>query len=577
MKIFTYFFLFTALLFIGKSKAKAQTVAGITDIGVGYFNNHQFATFNTITGTPPTLTGSLAGNDFSIAFSGNTRSLLSLFPNYGPNLPLNSGSFSVTTVDLNYTQVPATNTITFTNNLQPLDQMHVIDIENDESVTFQFLDEVGIPVPLAGNVKVISLSNISPTASLNFHDATTLGINTAPNKTNTQNTNQGFSFVMLTNVIRTIRFVQTVASLGGSWDFTFSKGAPDRGDAPATYGDATHLALASRLRLGLLGGDADGVNYSSDATGDNIALSGTVINDEDGVVSLPVINNSGTNGQVISSYAVSVSITNTTGADANVIAWIDWNGNGIFDAVEGLTATTVPTGSANVNRTFTWNNVTLNGTNGRTGTFLRIRTTTGVLVTTSATGFAVDGEVEDYFIPFAITLPVSLNSFTAKVSECKTVLLKWDVTGAVDFSSFQIERSNDGVKYKKVKDIPYDASLNSYIYEEKDLIDGKYFYRLKLVDVDQQYQYTDLRVVQIKCNTDKISGYPNPLRDKYTVLGLQVGDEVQLINNIGQVLLNSKTGHRQLEIDFLKYNKGHYFLIVYRGKEQVAKMSVVKQ
>ena len=47
----------------------------------------------------------------------------------------------------------------------------------------------------------------------------------------------------------------------------------------------------------------------------------------DGVTSLAPFTTATTN------YSVNVSITNTTGTNATVAGWIDWNRNGVFDTL----------------------------------------------------------------------------------------------------------------------------------------------------------------------------------------------------------------------------------------------------
>ncbi|MCD2421235.1 GEVED domain-containing protein [Niabella pedocola] len=428
----------------------AQTVAGVSDIGTGYYNGHIFATFNNITGTPPVLTGSLGSNPFTINFSGNTHPLLFLSGNYGPNRPSNSGDFSVPTVELDYSQVPATSTITFTNTLQPLDQMTVIDIDNEESVVFEFLNAAGNPVPVAGNVRALSISSMSPSSSLNFPDATSIAVNTDPGKSNDNLADQGFAFVMLTNVVKTIRFTQTAPSVSGSWNFTFSKGTPDFGDAPVSYGNAMHLPLAAMLKMGANGPDAEATSSANaTASGDDVVSGSTVIDDEDGVTSIPAIINTGLKGQVIPTYTITTTVTNNTGMSANVVAWIDWNGNGTFEASEAATVSSVPTGSNNVSRTFTWSNQILTGATGATRTYLRIRTTTNALTSGMPTGFATDGEVEDYAIPFTIALPVQFGDLSA-VSKNHSLSVNWSTLTESNTDHFEIEGSKDGVHFKKI-------------------------------------------------------------------------------------------------------------------------------
>ena len=165
----------------------------------------------------------------------------------------------------------------------------------------------------------------------------------------------------------------------------------DFGDAPASYGTlvadggAAH-AVTPQLYLGntVADSEADG-QPSSEADGDN--LNGT--NDEDGVVSfnrLPVD---------ASSYSVEVSLHNSL-ANAQLVAWIDFNRNNVFDSGEAAT-TSVSVGANSA--TLTWNGI-FGLSEGYTYARFRLTTdnavATGLVSSSSATGVAGDGEVEDY-------------------------------------------------------------------------------------------------------------------------------------------------------------------------------------
>ncbi len=92
--------------------------------------------------------------------------------------------------------------------------------------------------------------------------------------------------------------------------------------------------------------------------------------DDDGISSIGVI---GTNGVpiVIPSYTLSASFHNTSGKDAHLGAWLDWNGDGRFEVSEGLVMT-VPASTTMDTVDFVWNNMTFVPTTG-THSFARIR------------------------------------------------------------------------------------------------------------------------------------------------------------------------------------------------------------
>lgn len=179
----------------------------------------------------------------------------------------------------------------------------------------------------------------------------------------------------------------------------------DYGDAPDTSGgngsgnyttllanDGPRHQVISGLTLGTqITGENDALQ-NGDATGDDI-FSGI----QDDGVNVPI------NIDITqATYTMSVSVTNTTGEDANVYGWVDFNDDGIFQTEEGATAVVSSlAGLQNIDLVY---NIPVGTTIGTT--FARIRLTTDNLINTGGStdedtrsfGPASDGEVEDYIV-----------------------------------------------------------------------------------------------------------------------------------------------------------------------------------
>lgn len=423
--------LLLALCLFLSPQLHAQTTS---NIGAGYFNGAVFARFTTpaTTGsgsaTRGPVSGNLNGNNFTITFTdtaglyntytsgtGTPAPGVAIYPNYAPGgMPSGNGwpASNIPTVDLVWrTGLPGSGTARFTRNLNLFDQVHVIDIDTREGVQFEFLDSANTPLNIAANVRVVRLSSMGSGASANLSNptATAVGINLDGAITGNE-ADEGYAFVMLTNNVRSVRFTQTLNSLSSttnSWNLTFSTGSPDRGDAPVSYGDAAHLSLANLLRLGTNGGDADTVAITAVAPAAATGDDGSGTDDEDAATPGAVSTTTSTTQTV--TYSFNAAITNNSGSAANVVAWIDWNTNGIFEAGEGRAVTAVPTGSTSLSRTFSWTGVTLSGNAGTGATYMRIRTSSVALTTSDPSGYLDGiGEVEDYRISFSNTMSVTI-------------------------------------------------------------------------------------------------------------------------------------------------------------------------
>lgn len=207
--------------------------------------------------------------------------------------------------------------------------------------------------------------------------------------------NPSRGLVPLVNNIKTVNFGFDPAGAGGTKDY---------GDAPATYGNASHV-LVSGLQLGINAPDAESSSQPSfNALGDGY--------DEDGAPHIlapsgpaeaarfPVLKLTDT------SYTLPYTVTNSTGSLAQLYAWIDFDKNGSFEADEA-TSVAVPTGSVNSVLNLTWSSIPSDIKLGTS--FIRVRLTTdsGISINTP-TGSADSGEVEDY--PLAIYQPIAPDS-----------------------------------------------------------------------------------------------------------------------------------------------------------------------
>ncbi|MFJ2535408.1 DUF7507 domain-containing protein, partial [Microbacterium maritypicum] len=176
----------------------------------------------------------------------------------------------------------------------------------------------------------------------------------------------------------------------------------DFGDAPASYGSASH-ELNAATYLGWSADTEAAMQYSANATGDNQvggAAPNQFINDENGVSTFGPIT-----AGITSSYSVSVLVANKApGTNATLVGWVDFNRNGVFDANEGVSAP-VPAGTADGSSvTLTWPGIISQTVAGPT--FARFRIANGTdLTTATPTGAAITGEVEDYALTIAAVNP----------------------------------------------------------------------------------------------------------------------------------------------------------------------------
>jgi ligand-binding sensor domain-containing protein len=117
-----------------------------------------------------------------------------------------------------------------------------------------------------------------------------------------------------------------------------------------------------------------------------------------------------------------------------------------------------------------------------------------------------------------IIIPVDLTTFTSSVSE-NDVTLNWQTATETNNQGFQIERretkderSEEWENIGFVNGKGTTTEPQSYSFADKNLEAGKYQYRLKQIDFDGTFEYSDIIDVEINSPT-KFSleqNYPNP-------------------------------------------------------------------
>lgn len=192
-------------------------------------------------------------------------------------------------------------------------------------------------------------------------------------------------------------------------------------------------------------------------------------------------------------------------------------------------------------------------------------------------------------------VPVELTSFIASVVE-GSVALKWTTATETNNQGFEILRSaqNDD-NWQKIAYVPGFGTTTepkSYSYTDQSVTSGKYYYRLKQIDFDGSFTYSNVVETEVLVPTEFLlkHNYPNPFNPATAIefsLPINAQVKISVYNLVGEKVAevvneDFTTGNHKIKFNASGLTSGIYLYklealdVTGKNYTSVKKMTLLK-
>ncbi|MDW3193810.1 MAG: T9SS type A sorting domain-containing protein [Cytophagales bacterium] len=167
-----------------------------------------------------------------------------------------------------------------------------------------------------------------------------------------------------------------------------------------------------------------------------------------------------------------------------------------------------------------------------------------------------------------LPLPLDLLSFEGEYED-GSVWLDWVTANEKNVDFMAIERSLDGTEYEELGRISagnIETSINEYAFEDERPVVGFNYYRLRTVDFDGSYEYSNVIIVMATAQEFEIKAYPNPVVERLNISStLSLGSMSYSVYDIrGKLVRYGRFRENEFdaEIDLSQLPTGIYQLMI---------------
>lgn len=173
--------------------------------------------------------------------------------------------------------------------------------------------------------------------------------------------------------------------------------------------------------------------------------------------------------------------------------------------------------------------------------------------------------------PCSAPLPATLLAFEGRLTAAKDILLQWYTSQEYNVNRYEVERSNNNASFTRIGEkqaIGNAQQNNHYNFTDHTPFSGPNYYRLKIVDEDGKYTYSNVVMVMNEYLQNQLTSiYPNPVNEKLNCsINIEKTQQatLQILDVLGHVVYSTKRifekGTNAETIDMSGMAKGNYVL-----------------
>ena len=179
----------------------------------------------------------------------------------------------------------------------------------------------------------------------------------------------------------------------------------------------------------------------------------------------------------------------------------------------------------------------------------------------------------------ALVLPIKLNSFNVDAKDCMATI-NWVSSEESNLMHYSIERSNNGIDFLEVGKLnpTYNTSPEkNYSFQDTEPDSKILYYRLKAVDKDGKFSYSNIVKQTFPCITSGISLFPSRSTGIFN-FKLPPGNEkviINVVNASGQSVLKSSPGRLSGILNLGSFSDGLYLVQFVSGNNIIDSKKVI--